>query len=63
MSDATLLAYGCAVTFIALSGAYIYMREISRPMEPRKAAKARVVTVSAAPPELEVEMEQVRSAM
>lgn len=27
MSDSNLLAFGCVVTFIALSGAYVYMRE------------------------------------
>ncbi len=27
VSDSNLLAFGCVVTFIALSGAYVYMRE------------------------------------
>lgn len=27
MSDANLLAYGCAVSFFALAGIYVYVRE------------------------------------
>ena len=27
MSDANLLIFGCAVTFIAIAGAYVYLRE------------------------------------
>jgi hypothetical protein len=27
MSDANLLAFGCAVTFIAVAGVYVYLRE------------------------------------
>ena len=27
MSDATLLVFGCVVTFIAVAGAYVYIRE------------------------------------
>jgi hypothetical protein len=27
MSDANLLGFGCAVTFIALAGAYVFIRQ------------------------------------
>lgn len=41
MSDANLLAFGCVVSFIALSGAYIYMRECFTAEERTQEIKAR----------------------
>jgi hypothetical protein len=38
MSDATLLVFGCVVTFIAASGAYAYLRGDFSP-EPRASAE------------------------
>ena len=37
MSDANLLTFGCAVTFIAVAGVYVYLRECWEAEElPRK---------------------------
>jgi len=46
MSELNLLLFGCAVTFIAVGGAYLYIREqyLASPMPKRarpKPAKAR----------------------
>jgi len=45
MSDGTLLGFGCVVSFIALSGAYVYVRErfLAGPAEgkPRTAKVSR----------------------
>ena len=41
MSDLTLLIFGAAVTFIALAGAYVYLRESFMAAE---RAEAAVVT-------------------
>ena len=48
MSDANLLAFGCAVTFIALAGAYAYLRECWEAEEsPRKPEAKHEEAVSA----------------
>jgi hypothetical protein len=36
MSDANLLAFGCAVSFIAVAGFYVYLRECWTAEEPPK---------------------------
>jgi hypothetical protein len=47
VSDGNLLIFGCAVTFIAVAGAYVYLRE--RYMEherPREAPERRAEAAS-----------------
>ena len=41
MSDANLLAFGCAVTFIAVAGVYVYLRESFTAEEPPRKPQAR----------------------
>lgn len=42
MSDANLLAFGCAVSFIALAGIYVFLREhvVGGPREEAKVPDA-----------------------
>jgi hypothetical protein len=39
MTDSTLLVFGCAVSFIALAGAYVYLR-VSFERGPREPARS-----------------------
>jgi hypothetical protein len=43
MSDANLLIFGCAVTFIAVAGAYVYLREsfVGQQVSPATRARER----------------------
>ncbi len=41
MSDANLLAFGCAVTFIAVAGVYVYLRECWEAEEPSRKSEAK----------------------
>jgi hypothetical protein len=41
MSDANLLAFGCAVTFIAVAGVYVYLRECWEADEPPRRPEAK----------------------
>ena len=41
MTDANLLAAGCAVTFIAAAGAYVYIRESYMAAERKAEARIR----------------------
>ena len=41
MSDANLLAFGCAVSFIAVAGAYVYLRECWEAEEPPSKPETR----------------------
>ena len=41
MTDGNLLVFGCAVTFVALAGAYVYLRERYEARQERRAPVAR----------------------
>lgn len=41
MSDANLLAFGCAVTFIAVAGVCVYLRECWEVDEPPRRPEAK----------------------
>jgi hypothetical protein len=41
MSDTNLLAFGCAVSFIAVAGVYVYLRECWTAEEPPRKPEAR----------------------
>lgn len=42
MSDLTLLMFGCAITFIGVAGAYVFIRERYEADERRAKQKVRV---------------------
>ena len=41
MSDANLLAFGCAVSFVAVAGFYVYLRECWTADEPSNKPEAK----------------------
>jgi hypothetical protein len=41
MSDVNLLVFGCVVSFIAVAGAYVYIRESFTAEEPPRKPQAR----------------------
>lgn len=41
MSDVDLLAFGCVVTFIAVAGAYVYLRDCWTLEEPANESEER----------------------
>ena len=41
MSDINLLLFGCVVSFIAVAGAYVYLRECFTAEEPPRKPQAR----------------------
>jgi len=45
MSDVSLLAFGCAVSFIAVAGAYVHLRESWMAEEPPRKPRARPAEV------------------
>jgi hypothetical protein len=45
MSDANLLAFGCCVTFVAVAGVYVYLRECWTSEEESTNTEARAAEV------------------
>ena len=48
MSDINLLVFGCMVSFIALGGVYVYLRECFTAEEPPRKAETRTEEVVSA---------------